>query len=286
MAIKMARFALGISAMGAIFIGCPFLPSEEVSKIDWITSVLTLTPLPTPLAQVSSSPSPPPIPIGLDRGSLLAKQARANAETLREMLEVIFIQEPKDRSEFGNWADTLNQGASLEGVYNGLTHSADYRKFEEANLGASVEALQVFTSELALLELELPEATQFDSVSDAPLPGGGQVQASKPTLDTLVGQYSKQFVGASVFTLKRVICDEALKVIATKSQYREKLANWFARWAVHMGQRHVDFGIALRNNSDEGFHFRWALQGTDDRIKWEVLNRLHRVLNGANRQKQ
>ena len=32
---------------------------------------------------------------------------------------------------------------------------------------------------------------------------------------------------------------------------------------------------------DESFHREWALQLPVDRLKWEVLNRLHRLLNDA-----
>lgn len=66
-----------------------------------------------------------------DGVSSVAKKAKANSEIFHEMFVVVFMREPKDRSEFGNWVDTLNQGASLEGVYNGLTHSEEYRRLEK-----------------------------------------------------------------------------------------------------------------------------------------------------------
>jgi hypothetical protein len=233
-----------------------------------------------------------------------AKTAKANAELLRELLQVVFMREPRDRAEFGNWADTLNQGASLEGVYNGMTHSAEYRKLEAVNAGASPEALKVFGQELAYLEIELPVPTPFDSRSASPLPVLGDMSSgvsgdqrviefqkpaaveTKPDLALMADKYSKLFVGASIFTLKRVISDEALKVVGTKTEYREKLAIWYSRWAVRLTQRNVDFGVSLRNKADEAFHFKWALQNPEDRIKWEILNRLHRLLNEANKEKQ
>jgi hypothetical protein len=50
-----------------------------------------------------------------------------------------------------------------------------------------------------------------------------------------------------------------------------------------MTQRNVDFGVALRNKADEAFHLKWATEVSEDQIIWEVLNRLHRVLNDANK---
>src|SRR4051812_12728139 len=38
-----------------------------------------------------------------------ARNAKANAELLHEMFIAVNMREPKDRTEFGNWADTLNQ---------------------------------------------------------------------------------------------------------------------------------------------------------------------------------
>jgi hypothetical protein len=94
------------------------------------------------------------------------------------------------------------------------------------------------------------------------------------------------FVGASIFTLKRVLGDEAIKVMAAKAEYKEKFALWYSKWVVHMASRNVDFGIGLRNKPDEAFHYKWAVEASPEKLKWEVLNRLHRVLNEANRQKQ
>jgi hypothetical protein len=242
--------------------------------------------------------------------SAAAKNAKANAEIFHEIFQCIFMREPKDRSEFGNWVDTLNQGASLEGVYNGLTHSSEYRKLEALHTGASAEAVRVFAEELAWLESELPIPTQFDSTSASPLPVIGNPDAvdgqeisfpqklanpnlaspgpsPKVDLKVLAEGYLRQFIGASIFTLKRVLGEEALRVVAAKSQYKEKLAIWYSRWVVRIAQqRKVDFGIPLRNKPDEAFHFKWVVEGNEDRVKWEVLNRLHRILNEANRQKQ
>ena len=205
---------------------------------------------PAPIPEVSSSPS-----VGA-MSSGVAKKAKANAEIFHEMFTVVFMREPKDRAEFGNWVDTLNQGASLEGVYNGLTHSEDYRRLEKVSPKAPEKLVKAFRREIGLLEAELP------------------VPPPRENLDL-----------ASLFILKRVLCDEALKVIASKNADNSKVlvATWYSKWAVLMTQRNVDFGISLRNRPDEAFHFKWATEVGGDQLMWEVLNRLHRVLNAANK---
>ena len=70
-----------------------------------------------------------------------AAQAKENSELLQEVMRVVFNREPRDRAEFGTLLDTLNQGASIEGIYNGFTHSSDYRKIEVGNPGAKPDAL-------------------------------------------------------------------------------------------------------------------------------------------------
>jgi hypothetical protein len=222
-------------------------------------------------------PEPSASPSAEELSSSAAKKAKANAEIFHEMFKVVFMREPKDRGEFGNWVDTLNQGASLEGVYNGLTHSQEYAALEKNSPKASEKAIKVFRDEINLLELELPVPTHLEN-----------------------------FGLASLFLLKRVLSDEALKVIASKSSGptpkasetapkgdvaeaksedspKAKLAAWYSKWAVHMAQRNVDFGVPLRNKPDEGFHFKWAGEVSEDQITWEILNRIHRVLNDANR---
>lgn len=232
-----------------------------------------------------------------------ARISRENAELLREIHLVVFQREPKNKAEFGSLVDSLNQGASLEGIYNGFTHSADYRRLEMANPGASPKALTIFGKELDRLEKELPEPTPFDSSWALPLPlpvqpGLPEADAQAPAdipaeVDfsaagqTAPEKYSKLFVGASIYTLKRVLGDHALKVLAhhasDRDGYREKAALWYSRWVSQMAAYKMDFGLPQRNQTDEAFHYEWALKAPEDRLRWEVLNRVHRVLNAANR---
>ena len=301
----MGRAYLVIVGMCIFLSGCNQLPTgaqdllkkfETEGRNIWFT--LTGKELATPEA------SPSPIPSATPTEVSAAQNSKVNAELFQEMVRVVYLREPDDRGQFGNWVDTLNQGASLEGVHNGLVRSSEYRDLESNNKAASVEALKVFASELAILEVELPSPTRFDTLTAAPLPplekpsgpspdSIDSVRASPtPTVDQtaqikkLTDLYMKTFVGNSIFTLKRVLTEEAIKVMDTKNEFKEKLALWYSKWVVRIAERNVDFGISLRNKPDEAFHYKWAIGNQEDRMKWEVLNRLHRVLNEANRQKQ
>lgn len=180
-----------------------------------------------------------------------AKKSAANAELFREMFSVVLRREPQDRASFGNWVDTLNQGASLEGVYHGLVHSKDYEKLESSGPAASKQTIQVFKEEWDRLSLD-----------------------SKINLTPPVNLGS-----ASVFSLKRILGEKALRFIEVKSSQKEALSQWYGKWVTQMASRSVDFGVSLRNKPDELFHTQWAMQNSEDRLKWEVLNRIHRVLN-------
>lgn len=282
--------------------GCDAIPPEyekywvQLQK-EWAAMLTVLTGGKAPGAQASPKPSEAPNPVAEDFSSQNARNAKSNAELLHEVFVVVFIREPKDRGEFGSLVDSMNQGASIEGMYNGFTHSSDYRRLELANAGASPEALQAFGEELAILEAELPTPVEFDAQAapvDKPHADGVNVieygkapqSGTRVDIKALSDKYTKQFVGASIYTLKRILGDEALRVITVKKEYPEKLALWYSKWVVHMAARGVDYGIALRNKPDEQFHYKWALSAGEDRVKWEVLNRVHRLLNEANRQKQ
>jgi hypothetical protein len=249
----------------------------------------------SPLAP-GASPSP-----AADDPSEQVRLARANGELLQEMVRVVTLRPPGDRAAFGTLVDTLNQGASVEGIYNGFTHSADYRELERSSPAAAPSAVIAFADELAWLEAELPEPTAFTEAARLPLAMAVEPTAENPAADDapaprpsrrparaeLLKEYARLFRGASVFTLKRVLGDEALRVIEEKRRAPGALAKWYGGFAGRLAERKVDFGLALRNRPDEKFHYEWAKarlaepRGADQ-LTWETLNRLHRVLNSAN----
>jgi hypothetical protein len=221
-----------------------------------------------------------------------AEGARAKAELLREVMAVTFMKEPSNRAEFKSYLSVLAQGGSLEGIYNGFTHASGYRELEMSNQGAAPTAIKVFSEELAELQAELAVPSEITAETAKPLappvwPDGSETPppktpVAKPKVLTPEA-YAKLFVGSSIYTLKRVIGDEALKVTASKMNFPDTLATWYSKWVVRLAGRGVDFGLPLRSKPDEAFHKSWALNANRDQLNWEVLNRLHRLLNDANR---
>jgi hypothetical protein len=277
--------------------GCGLLPPQarqflERLGAEWDALVAVLTGGRSPLAKKA----------GQKRESVGDENERsaANAEIAQEMLKVIYRRDLQDPKETLGWSQAMDQGASVEGIYNGLTRSSDYRKVESSAGQAAPAALQAFVRELLRLEAALPEPTTFTEESARPLarpvqpslpePGEKAAPAPSPVASRSRAapeergrELAQVFRAASVFTLKRVLGEEALKVIA-EQKARGKLAEWYGNWAASVAKEAgVGFGLALRSKPDEVFHRSWAKQATEDRLVWEVLNRLHRILNETDR---
>jgi hypothetical protein len=245
---------------------------------------------------------------------------RRNSEILQEIYRVVWVVDPPSPSEFGTWLNSINQGASFEGVYNAFTHSTVQRRLEsDPKSSASPAALGAFAAQLARLLLEMPEVPEFtardarplatidpleESVAEdesrkdglkpgpktrlmefAPLAGGAgrdPVPPTRPSFEVLSSKLASAFNGASVFTLKRVLGDWALKVMARlREESPERLWSWYVDFAIEGAALKVDFGLRLRSDTDRSFHRSWAEKAGEDLIRWEVLNRLHRILNTA-----
>lgn len=220
-----------------------------------------------------------------------AQKVKENSEILHEIYQVVFEREP-DTSEFESYLDILNQGASLEGLYNGFIHSSRYRQFEAEYKGSSDNALKIFVEELANIEIQLKHPTVFNSSSAQTL--AMPINPEMPPHETVLedarsnlgmeAQYNKLFSDSSYFTLKRILGDEVLKLFSERRGNRVELARWYSRSTVRLCKRNVNFGLALRNKPDEEFHYRWALTASEERMQWEILNRLHRLINESNKE--
>ncbi len=283
-------------ACSSQFVGCGGYWSSYRSfkarlQAEWDALQLVLTGGRSPLQDKKTKPSD-------------AHPFRKNAELLREIFVVVFERQPEDRQAFGEYVDSMNQGASLEGLYNGFTHSSFYRELESDHPGSTAEALSVFAEELLRIQAELKAPTRFNRSMANPLPRAVQPGQSpqvparpapaKTGTGSFKGEISREaihevkrtFGGASYYTLKRILGDEALLLIAEKSSDPEALAEWYANWVVRLVGKGVDFGLGPRNRADVEFHRSWARTAGQDRLTWEVLNRVHRVINHAQKIKK
>jgi hypothetical protein len=297
---------LAFAAIAALLTGCDSDQYLNQLNQEWNALLIVLQGGQSPLAKHSPQPQPKATVHSLSASEAAAK-AKQNSELLQEIMRVVFNRELTDRAAFGTYLDTLNQGASVEGIYNGFTHSSDYRKLEVANPGAKPDALAFFASELAETEALLSTPTDFgiagaqplavpvqpedtgttevDFAQAAPSPSSTPspaLSANRHSVDNLERKYMMDFASASIFTMKRILGDEMLKLIAEKSRDPKALQSWYGEWVVRMARKGVDFGLPLRNKADAAFHSQWAATADPDRLKWEVLNRVDRVLNARN----
>ncbi|MEK7689668.1 MAG: hypothetical protein AAB425_01465, partial [Bdellovibrionota bacterium] len=221
------------------------------------------------------------------------------------------------RRDFAILLDIMMQGASIEGVYNGMVHSGKYRELERKPPSpdggfrvASAAVLEIFARELAELEKDLADPRQFDARDATPAtsfeplradeyeasggiaPGGNpaELDSKSPAAAERRRKSSKEyaalFVGGTVFTLKRVLSDEWVRLVASHSGDRNALAARYARMTERMNRDGVFLGSERRGRKDSKFHYEWAMQARPEQVLWEGLNRIHRVLNAKDQERQ
>lgn len=177
---------------------------------------------------------------------------------VKEMQEQIFARASRGNEDVNGWANVLSQRGSIEGVYHGFVLSSEYNALERGK--ADVKALRFFAQEMAILDY--PNAKDTDD-----------------SIRLAAEKYAKEYMGVPLFTLKRVLGDKIIKESNARRADKDRLAAWYApsvsRWA-RMG---VSFGLPERDKPDEAFHFRWAQENNLGMIQWELLNRVHRVMN-------
>lgn len=236
-----------------------------------IKPLLSPTKKQAPAKTDDESPEPPPL-----------ENRKINGEFLREMFQVVLGRDMAGEEEFGRLMNVLDQGGHYEGVYNGVVYSTEYREKEKGN--ATVAALKTFAEVMAQLALDQKyDSLKIKAPEDSDLPiSNPQIAPPQPTPEErsqLIGLFEREGLTKSQYTLKRRLGEELLKTIELKKEYREKLATWYGKFTVFMNGKGVDYGIQQRNVKDEYYHYKWALDADEDRLKWECLNRAHRLMN-------
>jgi hypothetical protein len=216
------------------------------------------------------------------------------AQVIQEMIRVVERRAVADPRASLPLVDAWEAGATIEGLYRGRVWSSDYRAWEENSGLASRRVVQAFVQEALGFEECLGRPASWNDQSARPLArptGLGESSGASGTepLPLPAGRerraaLERVFSQASVFTLKRLLSELALECIE-ELERQGRLNDWYADWATRLaaepgpGGAAVDFGLAQRNRSDVAFHRTWAREASLDRIHWEVLNRVHRILN-------
>ncbi len=216
------------------------------------------------------------------------------AQVIQEMIRVVERRAVADPRASLPLVDAWEAGATIEGLYRGRVWSSEYRAREESSGFASGRAVQVFIQEALSFEEALGRPSSWTDQSARPLArptglGESSGTSVKEPLPLPAGRerraaLERVFSQASVFTLKRLLGELALECVE-ELERQGRLNDWYAEWAARLaaesepGGAAVDFGLAQRNRSDVAFHRNWAREASLDRIHWEVLNRVHRILN-------
>lgn len=207
---------------------------------------------------------------------------QVNGEFLQELFLATLGREAHEE-EFVRLMNVLDQGGHYEGLYNGIVYSREYREKERgvAEVGA-VKAYAKIMAQVILdqkydpLKIHNKEEVKPDVPPLEEPPPPQPTPQERAELEEL---YEKEAIVLSTYTLKRRLGEEILKTIDLKKEYREKLAAWYGRFTFFLNKMGVDFGLSQRNAQDEYYHYKWALEADLDRLKWECLNRIHKVLN-------
>ena len=266
-------------------------PVSEIKSWLGVGAKTAESPLPTDMKSEMNSATD-----AQDPSKKPGELAKANQELLSEMIRVVFNRdEILEEDGYPGLVQALNQGASLEGIYRGIVFGSHYRGLEGKAQGASPEMLRAFAEELSEVQDSMKSPTVFnaDEAKGAPViefPDGSEPSkpATAPTASVELKRVEKAeriknylvlFIGASDFTLKRVLGEEVLRRFDESKSDPADAAQWYAGFVVRMASKKVDFGLELRNRADLDFHVRFAKQMAMDRVKWEALNRVHRYLN-------
>ncbi len=233
--------------------------------------------------------------VNASKGSL----ARANSELLAEMIKVTFdLNEIEDRPFFGSLAHSLNEGASLEGIHRGLLSSSRFRSLETSTRAVSPKVLRLFANELYEVRQGMRNPTPFDRLTskkpmeiEFPSEEAKEVEVSSEPVfqapaskEAEIQLYLSTFIGATHFTLKRILTTEALKKMDEMKDSSGEFAQWYAKMAIRYSSYGLDLGLPQRSDPNFDFHFKFAQTMAMDRVRWEVLNRIHRYINLMNRE--
>lgn len=229
-----------------------------------------------------AKPTPTPVATATPEAALTDNHRQVNAAFIRELFKVVLQRDVRSQEEFERYMNVMDQGGHYEGIYNGIVYSSEYKDKEKGV--APVSAVKAYADIMAQIQLDQKyDPLKIQKPEGEQLPGKeNDLTPPQPTEAeriSLVGDIERQSMTLPLYTLKRKLGEEVIKTIELKREYKEKFATWYGRFTVFLNKKGVDFGVALRNRPDEYYHYKWALDAEDDRLRWESLNRVHVLMN-------
>jgi|GEM_PF-450743 len=155
-------------------------------------------------------------------------------------------------NDLAKWMNTMEQGASREGIYRALVLDSVYAGLE--NYEAPVSP--------------------------------GAVDFSVKFLEKFINQgVKKEAVDKfNFYTLKRIVTEKALEIVDEYYSKPEDLFKWYAVLSSDLAEQHPTiWNNELRRDPDGERHLKWAASVPNQFIKSEVIIKLHKALNHLNR---
>lgn len=146
----------------------------------------------------------------------------------------------------------------MEGVYHGLILSSEYTALEKGR--APTKAVRFFAQEMAALD--------FPNLND-----------TTPEVKAAAEKYAQEHLNTPLFSLKKLLGEKVLKEANNRKADRDGLAAWYSSFVARWVKTGVPFGLPQRDKPEEAFHYTWAKENNLGMIQWELLNRVHRVMN-------
>jgi len=167
---------------------------------------------------------------------------------IKELYQSTRKAEPKDE-DLSGWLNTLDQGGSREGIYQGLVLDEVYSALENVEERPTKK----------LLEFTLKFSQKFLNQT-----------IKVETLETL-----------NLYSLKRILTEKGLDLIEFyETKDLDELYRWYAVYSSDLAKAYGPFlGAQVRQNKDSNFHYLWAKKMPLQHIKSEFIIKLHKVMN-------
>jgi hypothetical protein len=177
---------------------------------------------------------------------------------VKEMQEQILVRPANNDQDINGWANVLSQRGSIEGVYHGFVLSSEYGAKETGK--PELKAVRFFAQEMAAFDF--PNAKDGD-----------------PEIAKAAEKYAKENMSTPLFAMKRFLGDRILKESIARKADKERLASWYSGFVGRWSKAGVAFGHKQRDSGTEAYHYKWALDNNLGMVQWELLNRMHRIMN-------
>jgi hypothetical protein len=157
---------------------------------------------------------------------------------LTELFQAMLKRQGSDE-ELSKWMNTLQQEASLEGIFRALVLNHEYEAFEKDEQTTSPRLIE-FVKKMLLVYTN-------HSFSEEALRG------------------------MNVFSLKRIAIEKYFDVMDELKKNPEDLLNWYAVFSQDLATHYQDlFKEKIRKTTDPYVHKKWAKQMPLDFLKMEV----------------